>query len=105
MELPYFPIWYKLNGETQVSIVHLANKREDGWLVAELYQFTCNNDKSILDLEIIFEKSWFSGYFHVEGIEFHPLRRAEHALVAVGYEDIHKVAVTPLFYTSTDELK
>ncbi|GJU13445.1 kinase-like domain, phloem protein 2-like protein [Tanacetum coccineum] len=105
MELPSFSIWYKLDGETRVSIVHLADQREDGLLVAELYKFTCDSDKSIPDLKIIFEKCWFSGYFHVEGIEFHPLRRVEHALVAVGYEDIHKVAVTPLFYTSTDELK
>ncbi|KAJ0716168.1 putative phloem protein [Helianthus annuus] len=63
---------YKLKGETENSVSHLAYKREDGWYMTELYQFT--SDQSIVDLEILFD-GYRGSYaiIEVEGIAFWPL--------------------------------
>ncbi|GKE23244.1 hypothetical protein Tco_1434756 [Tanacetum coccineum] len=100
-----FPVMYKLLGETKISMVNPADTRENGWLVAVLYHFTNEGDKSIHDLEIMFEDCGLSGYFYIEGIEFQPLGRVEHPVVVVEYDEILKAAATPLFYRSTEELK
>ncbi|KAK9067837.1 hypothetical protein SSX86_011948 [Deinandra increscens subsp. villosa] len=66
---------YKLQGETKTSISYLADEREDGWLICELYQFT--SDHQIVDLKILFE-GFFNKYtsIQVEGIEFRPLEKS-----------------------------
>lgn len=54
------------------SISHLADKREDGWLMLELYQFTSNGTP--VDFIIQFEGSRrISSLTIVEGIELRPL--------------------------------
>ncbi|GKA28611.1 kinase-like domain, phloem protein 2-like protein [Tanacetum coccineum] len=93
MKQQSFPVMYKLLGETKISLVNIADMREDGWLAAVLYHFTNEGDKSILDLEILFEDCGLSGYFYIEGIEFQPLGRVEHPVVVVEYEEILKGAV------------
>ncbi|KAJ0859260.1 putative protein kinase RLK-Pelle-CrRLK1L-1 family [Helianthus annuus] len=70
---------YKLQGETESSISHLAYEREDGWWMCELYHFTC--DRRTVDLQILFEDFLTSPYSYsikVEGIEFQPLEKVEH---------------------------
>ena len=62
-------IRYRLGGETKVFIVYDADKREDGWFVAPLYQFT--SDHKTVDLEIIFERVLET--LQVAGLEFQPL--------------------------------
>ncbi|GJV30466.1 kinase-like domain, phloem protein 2-like protein [Tanacetum coccineum] len=99
----YVPVRYTLQGEKKISFVYFADRRKDGWLVAELYQFTSDSDKSISDLEIIFECCQFSGFLYIEGIEFQPLERVEHPVVE--YEEILKVVVPHVFYRSAEELK
>ncbi|KAL7602472.1 hypothetical protein Lser_V15G22814 [Lactuca serriola] len=59
---------YILAGETEPSSLYLADTRRDGWLTAELYQFTSDNRN--VDLEITF-KCW--NELLVEGIEFQPV--------------------------------
>ncbi|KAJ9566729.1 hypothetical protein OSB04_002695 [Centaurea solstitialis] len=55
-----------------------SNGREDGWLMAEMYQFT--NDKVDVDLEILLESlvNGESCSLLVEGIEFRPLDNVEY---------------------------
>ncbi|MFS7950688.1 putative phloem protein [Helianthus anomalus] len=65
---------YKLQGDAESSVSHLAYKREDGWWMAELYQFT--SDHRIVDLEILFDGSLHC--IEAEGIEFLPLEKVEH---------------------------
>ncbi|KAJ0859256.1 putative protein kinase RLK-Pelle-CrRLK1L-1 family [Helianthus annuus] len=62
---------YKLEGETESSISHLACDRDDGWWMCELYQLTC--DQRIVHLPILFEGFNHSNSIQVEGIEFKPL--------------------------------
>ncbi|GJY80314.1 kinase-like domain, phloem protein 2-like protein [Tanacetum coccineum] len=100
-----FHVMYKLLGETEIWMVNIGDLREDGWLVAELYHFTNEGEKSILDLEIIFEDCGLSGYFYIEGIEFQPVRRVEQPVLVVEYKEILKHGVTPLFYRCTEKLK
>ncbi|CAH1427450.1 unnamed protein product [Lactuca virosa] len=59
---------YILAGETESLSLYLADTRGDGWLTAELYQFTSDNRN--VDLEITF-KCW--NELLVEGIEFQPV--------------------------------
>ena len=66
----YLGLNYILAGETKSSTVYLANKREDGWLMAELYQF--NSDSRNVDFEITFQSN---DRLLVEGIEFLPVER------------------------------
>ncbi|PWA41314.1 protein kinase domain, Nitrogen network kinase 1, Phloem protein 2-like protein [Artemisia annua] len=105
MKQQSFPLMYKLLGGTKISMVNVADMRGDGRLVAQLYRFTNEGDKSILDLEIIFEDSGLSGYFYIEGINFQPLGRVEHPVVVAEYEEILKASVIPLFHRSTEEIK
>ncbi|KAF5774699.1 putative protein kinase RLK-Pelle-CrRLK1L-1 family [Helianthus annuus] len=67
---------YRLQGETENSISHLAYEREDEWWMCELYQFSC--DHRIVDLQIMFEGYDNFSYIYVEGIEFQPLENEEH---------------------------
>ncbi|CAI9261800.1 unnamed protein product [Lactuca saligna] len=63
---------YILAGETKHSTSYLADEGEDGWLIAELYQFTSTT--RTIELEITFESSHRIG---VDGIVFFPLERVE----------------------------
>nr|GEW31097.1 protein kinase-like domain, phloem protein 2-like protein [Tanacetum cinerariifolium] len=102
MKQQSFHVMYKLLGETEIWMVNVGDWREDGWLVAELYHFTNEGEKSILDLEIIFEDCGLSGYFYIEGIEFQPV---EQPVAVVEYKEILKHGVTPLFYRCTEKLR
>ncbi|KAI3505573.1 hypothetical protein L1887_27705 [Cichorium endivia] len=62
---------YILAGETKSSDLYLADTRRDGWLTAELYQFTSDNKN--VDLEITFK---CRNQLLVEGIEFQPVEMA-----------------------------
>ncbi|KAJ0716103.1 putative protein kinase RLK-Pelle-CrRLK1L-1 family [Helianthus annuus] len=67
---------YRLQGETKKSTSYLVCEREDGWWMAELYQFT--SDRRSVDLEILFDG--FDRPFpviEVEGIEFRPLEKVD----------------------------
>ncbi|KAD7477679.1 hypothetical protein E3N88_00815 [Mikania micrantha] len=74
---PYVALKYHLLGNTQSFVVSLANEREDGWLMAELYVLTIESRN--VDLEIIFEcsRNHFSSVLVVEGIEFRPMEKVE----------------------------
>ncbi|KAM0070297.1 putative protein kinase RLK-Pelle-CrRLK1L-1 family [Helianthus debilis subsp. tardiflorus] len=68
---------YRLKGETENSISHLAYVRDDGWWMCELYQLT--TDHTTVDLQILFHSSsFFSPLMEIEGIEFRPLEKVEH---------------------------
>ncbi|KAL7598435.1 hypothetical protein Lser_V15G22728 [Lactuca serriola] len=112
----YLGLSYILAGETKSSTSYLAEKREDGWLMAELYQFT--SDSRNVDLEITFECRY---PLLVEGIEFQPLERAEHHVlededvdmqtdtyweqkIPNDYEDVIKLARYPVEWTTKKEL-
>ncbi|GJT14467.1 kinase-like domain, phloem protein 2-like protein [Tanacetum coccineum] len=92
---------YILHGETKVFIVYDADKREDGWFVAPLYQFT--SDHKTVDLEIIFERVLKP--LQVGGIELQPLEEKVRHYQVLGYQDIVKASSQALFYKSLEELK
>ncbi|GJV63871.1 kinase-like domain, phloem protein 2-like protein [Tanacetum coccineum] len=74
----YVGLRYKLEGETETSIVHFATETKDNLsLIAELYQFTSNG--RIFDLEIVFEDH--KDNLEVEGILFQPLEKVEYEQV------------------------
>ncbi|GJS34492.1 hypothetical protein Tco_0532874 [Tanacetum coccineum] len=72
----YVGLRYKLEGETETSIVYLANETKDNRsfdvsnhsFIAELYQFTSN--ERTFDLEIVLEDHKYA--LEVEGILFQP---------------------------------
>ncbi|CAH1427342.1 unnamed protein product [Lactuca virosa] len=63
---------YILAGETKHSTSYLADEVGDGWLIAELYQFTSTT--RTIELEITFESSHSIA---VDSIVFMPLERVE----------------------------
>ena len=68
----YVALRYKLEGETETSIVYFANETKDNRsFIAELYQFTSNG--RTFDLEIVFEDH--KDDLEVEGILFQPLEK------------------------------
>ncbi|PWA43948.1 serine/threonine/dual specificity protein kinase, catalytic domain-containing protein [Artemisia annua] len=101
MKQQHVGIRYKLQREKTISIVHFADKKENKWLVAELYQFT-STEESILDLEIFLEDCGLSGDLYIEGIEFRPLEKVERQVVIANQEIVRGV-VPPLFYRFTEE--
>ncbi|XP_076959245.1 uncharacterized protein LOC143635251 isoform X2 [Bidens hawaiensis] len=71
----YIGLEYKLKGELSSCFSFVSDEREDGWLAAELYQFT--TDQRTVDLEICFYTECCPTML-VEGIEFRPLKKADH---------------------------
>ncbi|GJZ18088.1 kinase-like domain, phloem protein 2-like protein [Tanacetum coccineum] len=70
----YVALRYKLEGETETSIVYIASPTKDGHsYIVELYQFT--SDARVVDLEIVFEDH--NDDLEVEGILFQPLEKVE----------------------------
>ncbi|KAK9067834.1 hypothetical protein SSX86_011945 [Deinandra increscens subsp. villosa] len=113
----FISLKYKLQGETKTSISYLAVERQDGWYMAELYQFT--SDQRIFDLEILFE-GFYDIYRNitVEGIEFWPLEKVEHRdekhplsdsdvnwekKLPTDYEDIIKWSTSSVHWTTKKE--
>ncbi|KAJ0936945.1 putative phloem protein [Helianthus annuus] len=75
-------IRYKLEGEKKCSISCLADVREDGWLVAELFQF--ESQRRNFDLEISFEGFMYwdcFDYYLLQGIDFQPIEKVEHEVL------------------------
>ncbi|PWA91332.1 protein kinase-like domain, Phloem protein 2-like protein [Artemisia annua] len=97
MKQQYVGVRYKIHGETKISILYFADKKEGKQLVAELYQFN-STEESILDLEIFLEDCGLSGEFYIEGIEFRPLEK-----VVIANQEIVRGVVPPLFYRFTEE--
>ncbi|KAI3690235.1 hypothetical protein L2E82_48212 [Cichorium intybus] len=85
----YFELNYKLAGENKTWTVRIADKRENGWLMAELYQFT--SDTRNVDLEITFE---CSTALVVDGIEFQPLERVEDEVLEDAKVDTQPISDT-----------
>ncbi|PWA53389.1 protein kinase, ATP binding site, Serine/threonine-protein kinase Plk3 [Artemisia annua] len=74
----YVALRYKIEGETETSIVYLATETQDGYsFIAELYQFT--SIRRTFDIEIVFEDH--KDDLEVEGILFQPLEKVEHEQV------------------------
>ncbi|GJU00983.1 kinase-like domain, phloem protein 2-like protein [Tanacetum coccineum] len=74
----YVALRYKLEGESETSIVYLATKTKDNRsFIAELYQFT--STERTFDLEVAFEDYTYN--LIVEGILFQPLEKVEHEQV------------------------
>ncbi|XP_076909265.1 putative F-box protein PP2-B12 [Bidens hawaiensis] len=71
----YIGLEYKLKGELRSCYSFVSDEREYGWLAAELYQFT--SDQRTVDLEIWFYTECCPTML-VEGIEFRPLKKADH---------------------------
>ncbi|KAL8238970.1 hypothetical protein R6Q59_015537 [Mikania micrantha] len=72
-ETQHTSLKYKLEGEAKSSTSYSPYKREDGWWMCELYQFT--SDHTTIDLDILFKG--FDRDIQVEGIEFQPLEKEE----------------------------
>ncbi|KAD6453735.1 hypothetical protein E3N88_08441 [Mikania micrantha] len=70
-ETQHTSLKYKLEGEAKSSTSYSPYKREDGWWMCELYQFT--SDHTTIDLDILFKG--FDRDIQVEGIEFQPLEK------------------------------
>ncbi|GJY90072.1 kinase-like domain, phloem protein 2-like protein [Tanacetum coccineum] len=98
-------LYYKLNGEAKSFIVYSTYKREDGWFVVPLYQFT--SDHKTANFEINFEGLWSGCKLQVAGFEFQHLEENVelHDQGLEEYQDIVKAASQPLFYKSLQELK
>ncbi|PWA68341.1 protein kinase-like domain, Phloem protein 2-like protein [Artemisia annua] len=96
---------YILNGEEKCCMVYDTYKREDGWFVVSLYQFT--SDRKTADFEIDFRGFLNGCKLQVAGFEFQPLEeKAElHDQGLEEYEDIVKAASQSLFYKSPEEFK
>ncbi|XP_076932196.1 uncharacterized protein LOC143597639 [Bidens hawaiensis] len=77
----YLGIRYRLEGETKPLVSCLAGVREDGWLMAELYQF--ESQERNVSLEISFEgiMDYSSRNLIIEGIEFQPVDKVEHEVL------------------------
>ncbi|GKE14864.1 hypothetical protein Tco_1422441 [Tanacetum coccineum] len=70
----YVGLRYKLEGDTETSIVYLAIETKNyRTFIAELYQFTSNG--RTFDLDIVFEDHKVD--LKVEGILFQPLEKVE----------------------------
>lgn len=67
----YIGLKYALEGGKTYSSF-LSDAREDGWFMAELFQFT--SDERCVDLEILFDNKLCPNLL-VEGIEFQPLEK------------------------------
>ncbi|KAI3505409.1 hypothetical protein L1887_27538 [Cichorium endivia] len=89
----YLGIKYKLDGETLFSHSYFEDKREDGWLMAELYQFT--SDSRNVDLEITFDSQ---NIIVVEGIEFQPLERVEHQVLEDEDADMQTISDSDTYW-------
>lgn len=76
-EPTYAAFRHKMDGEAKSSISYLADGREDGWLMAELYLFT--SDSRSLDLKILFEGSTFS--MVVDAIDFQPVKKVSTLII------------------------
>ncbi|KAL7596053.1 hypothetical protein Lser_V15G29985 [Lactuca serriola] len=77
----YLGLCYRLAGETKSWTSYLVEKREDGCLMAELYQFTSDNRNVDHEITFLSEEPLI-----VEGIAFLPLERVEQEVV--GDEEI-----------------
>ncbi|GKC84511.1 kinase-like domain, phloem protein 2-like protein, partial [Tanacetum coccineum] len=74
----YVALKYKLERETEASIVYLATETKDTRsFIAELYQFT--SDGSIFDLKVVILDH--DNNLAVEGILFQPLEKVQHEQV------------------------
>ncbi|KAI7752699.1 hypothetical protein M8C21_029232, partial [Ambrosia artemisiifolia] len=113
----YIGLNYKLQGETDNSISHMAYEREDGSWMCELYQFTTNH--KTIELQILFcsfsDSCWS---IEVEGIEFRPMEKVQHKdenqpisdsdtnweeNMPTDYEDIMKLSENSLQWTAKEE--
>ncbi|KAD4178564.1 hypothetical protein E3N88_27155 [Mikania micrantha] len=91
----YIGLEYKLEGEEDKSYTFLSDEREDGWLTAELYQFT--SDNITIDLEIMFYTKWCSNIL-VESIEFRPLEKVEHEVLTDDKVDMRTIPDTDTYW-------
>ncbi|KAI7752516.1 hypothetical protein M8C21_015867 [Ambrosia artemisiifolia] len=91
----YIGLEYKLEGDRGKSYSFVSDKREDGWLTAELYQFT--SDQSTVDLEILFYTKWCPNLL-VESIEFRPLEKVEHEVLTDDQVDIQPLSDTETYW-------
>ncbi|KAM0029779.1 putative protein kinase RLK-Pelle-CrRLK1L-1 family [Helianthus debilis subsp. tardiflorus] len=73
-EEQYIGLEYKLEGEKEKSYSFVSDKREGGWLTAELYQLS--TDQGAVDLKIVFYTKHCKNLL-IEGIEFQPLEKVD----------------------------
>ncbi|KAJ0944856.1 putative protein kinase RLK-Pelle-CrRLK1L-1 family [Helianthus annuus] len=73
-EEQYIGLEYKLEGEKEKSYSFVSDKREGGWLTAELYQLS--TDQGAVDLKIVFYTKHCDNLL-IEGIEFQPLEKVD----------------------------
>ncbi|XP_076935894.1 putative F-box protein PP2-B12 isoform X2 [Bidens hawaiensis] len=91
----YIGLSYKLEGEEDKSYLFVSDKREDGWLTVELYQFT--SQQKAVDLEIMFYTQWCSNIL-VESIEFRPLEKVEHEVLTNDEVDMQPIPDTETYW-------
>ncbi|KAI3756186.1 hypothetical protein L1987_56002 [Smallanthus sonchifolius] len=77
-ESRYIGLRYKLKGDPSNYFSFLSDEREDGWLTAELYQFT--SEQRAVDLEIWFYTECCPTLL-IQSIEFRPLEKVEHEVL------------------------
>lgn len=82
-KLDYLPLKYTLEGKTKVSVVYLAQKRDDESLIASLNRFTSNT--GIIDLEIRFEDHKYSNSLEIEGIELKPVEKVSSLILLYSF--------------------
>ncbi|XP_042758517.1 probable serine/threonine-protein kinase PBL1 isoform X2 [Lactuca sativa] len=68
----YIPFKYKLEEETDYLMSGVVHQRKDGWLMAELYQFTSYQREHDFKIEFLSDSIAFS-QCDIEGIEFRPM--------------------------------
>ncbi|KAJ0954723.1 putative protein kinase RLK-Pelle-CrRLK1L-1 family [Helianthus annuus] len=91
----YVGLEYKLEGQKHKSYSFVSDEREDGWLTAELYQFT--SDQRNVDLEILFYTKWCPTIL-VEGIEFCPMEKVEHEVLRDENVDMRSISDSETYW-------
>ncbi|KAJ9537981.1 hypothetical protein OSB04_030714 [Centaurea solstitialis] len=88
----YVAIVYKLDEERESSIAYIADRREDGWLMVQFYQFT--SDTKYFDLRFQFEATRERDHYSwlIEGIEFQPMEKVEHEVLEEEMADMHPIS-------------
>ncbi|KAJ0944872.1 putative protein kinase RLK-Pelle-CrRLK1L-1 family [Helianthus annuus] len=88
----YVCIQYSMEGETGSCHACLADVREDGWMMAELFQF--ESERRNVDLEILFGSGHYEDWcsYLIEGIEFRPIEKVEHVVLEDDNVDMQTIS-------------
>ncbi|CAI9290789.1 unnamed protein product [Lactuca saligna] len=89
----YLGLHYRVVGETKSWTSYLVDKREDGCLMTELYQFTSDNRNVDLEITFLSEEPLI-----VEGMVFLPLERVEQEVVEDEEVDMQTISDSDTYW-------